>query len=114
MTQNEAGGIWPSPALARAPTVAAAVSLFVAANRRGQFRSTQCLEAARHDTLTQHPPTVYWLGVAVCIECAEIAAIEQVADQAPGRPADRHCVRLRRCQQSRGQARDVADNLAVP
>ena len=72
------------------------VDLFVAANQRGQFRSVQCLEAARKGALHQHLPTANWLGVAVRIECAEIAAIEQVADQTPSGRLDRHGVRLRR------------------
>jgi hypothetical protein len=90
------------------------VDLFVAANQPGQFKSAQCLEAARYNTFTQHLPTPYWLGVAVRVECAEIAAIEQVADQTPGRRLDRHGVGLRRYLQPRRQVRGVADNPVVP
>src|SRR5271157_5175696 len=90
------------------------VDLFVAADQRGQFRSAQCLEAARHDTLTQHLPTAYWPGVAVRVECAEIVAIEQIADQTPGGRLDRHGVRLRRYLQPRRQVWGVADNPVVP
>jgi hypothetical protein len=72
------------------------VNLFVAANQRGQFRSAQCLEPARHGTLTQHQPAAYRLGVGVRVQRAEVAAVEQIADQTPGGRLDRHGVRLRR------------------
>ena len=109
----ETSMIWPSPALARAPPAQQQVDLFVAANQRGQFRSAQCLEAARHDTLTQHLPTAYWLGGAIRVECAEIAAIEQVTDQTPGGRLDRHGVRFRRYLQPRRQVWGVSDNPVV-
>src|SRR6516162_127521 len=88
--------------------------LFVTANQPGHLRSAQCLEAARHDTLTQHLPTPYWLGVAVRVQCAEFAAIEQVADQTPGGRLDCHGVGLHRYLQPRRQVRGLADNPVVP
>src|SRR5208282_1054063 len=100
--------------LGAGPPAQQQVDLFVAANQRGQFRSAQCLEAARHDTLTQHLPTAYWPGVAVRVECAEIVAIEQIADQTPGGRLDRHGVRLRRYLQPRRQVWSVSDNPMVP
>jgi hypothetical protein len=90
------------------------VDLFVAANQRGQFRSVQCLEAAGYDTLTQHLPMAYWPGVAVRVECAEIVAIEQIADQTPGDGLDRHSARLRRHLQPDRQVWSVADNAVIP
>src|SRR6516225_12435561 len=90
------------------------VDLFVAANQRRQFRSAQCLEAARHNTLAQYLPAAYRLGVAARVECAEIAAIEQVADQTPGGRLDRHGVRLRRYLQPHRQIWCVSDNPVVP
>ena len=96
------------------PAAQQQVDLLVAADQRGQRRSAQCLEPARHDTLTQHLPTAHRLGVAVRVDCAEIAAVEQIADQTPGGRVDRHRVRLRRYLQPRGQVGGVADNLVVP
>ena len=89
------------------------VDLFAAPDQRGQFRSAQCLEPALDGTLGHHLPTAYRLGVAVRVECVEIAAVEQIADQTPGGRLDRHGVRLRRCQQPERQVWDVSDNPVV-
>src|SRR6516165_1749760 len=82
------------------------IDLFVAADQRGQFRSAQCLKAARDGTPTQHLPTAYWLGVRV--QCPEITAIEQVADQTPGGRLDRHGVLLPRYPQLQRQIWSVS------
>ena len=74
----------------------------------------QCLEAAGYDTLTQNLPTPYWPGVAVRVESAKIAAIEQIANQTPGGPLNCHGVRLRRYLQPRRQVWGVSDNPVVP
>jgi hypothetical protein len=56
---------------------------------------------------------MYRLGVASRLDCAEIAGVEQVADQMPGGPLNRYHVWLRRYTQLRGQAGSVADNRGV-
>jgi DNA-binding winged helix-turn-helix (wHTH) protein len=85
---------------------------YPAAARRRRRAGDPC--GARHDTLTQHLPTAYRLGVAARVECAEIAAIEQIADQTPGGRLDRHGVRLRRYLQPHRQVRGVSDNPVIP
>src|SRR5215831_655820 len=53
------------------------VDLFVAANQRGQFRSVQCLEATGDDTLTQHLPMAYCLGVPVIFKKTKTTAMKK-------------------------------------
>ena len=65
------------------PAAQQQVDLLVAADQRGQRRSAQCLEPARDDARTQHLPGRHRPGDALELDGAEIAALEQVADQPP-------------------------------
>ena len=106
--------IWPSPALARAqrrnsssisssrPTSGLSADPRNASNRLATILSLSTCQTAHR------------LGCRWFVDRAEIAAVEQVADQTSGGRLDRHRVRLRRYLQPRGQVRRVADNLGGP
>ena len=108
MTSDRRAMPHPRPAGRRGPATPR-----VSPTLKRQLRSVQCLEAAGDDTLAQHLPTAHWFGVAVRVECAEIAAIEQIADQTPGGRLDRHGARLRRHLQPHRQVWSIADNAVV-
>ena len=80
----ETSTTWPSPVLAR-PAAEQQIDFLVAADQWGQRRSAQCLEPALDDTLPQHLPAADWVRAAGGFERAELAAVEQVADETPGR-----------------------------
>ena len=96
------------------PAAQQQIDLLVAADQRAQRRSAQRLEPAFDETLSQHLPTTHRLGAAVGFDRAEIAAVEQVADQTPGGGVDHYRVRLSGHLQPRRQVGGVADNLVVP
>src|SRR6516164_11343512 len=73
------------PRLGARPAAQQQIDLLLAANQRAQCRSAQRLEPALDDTLPQHLPAADRLGAARGFDCAELAAVEQVADQAPCR-----------------------------
>jgi len=70
------------------------VDLLVAADERRQRRPAQSLEPALDGAFPKHVPTAHRFAARSGFHCAEIAAVEQVADQTPGGPPDHHCVRL--------------------
>src|SRR5215471_14565489 len=78
-----------SARLGARPTTQQQVDLLVAANQRGQCRSAQRLETALDTALSQHLPAADdWLGAGDGFDRAELAAVEQAADQASGSRLD--------------------------
>jgi len=101
------------PGLRARPAPQQQVDLLVAANQRAQRRSVQRLEPALDDALTQHLPDAHRLAAAIRVDFGELAAVEQVADQAPGCRVGRYRVQPRRCRQPRSQVWRATDNLVV-
>ena len=92
------------------PAAQQQVDLLVAADQRGQRRSAQCLEPARDGTRTQHLPGRHRRGDALDLDGAEIAVLEEIADQPARACGDDDRVRLGQGLQAGGEVRRFADD----
>ena len=70
------------------------VDLLLAADQRGQRRPAQRLEAAGDRARTQYLPSRHRRGGALDVDGAEIAVLEEVAEQPPRGRGDHDCVRF--------------------
>ena len=86
------------------------VDLLVAADQRGQRRSAQGLEPARDDARTQHLPGRHRRGEALDLDGAEIAVLEEIADQPARAGGDDDRIRLGQGLQTGGEVRRLADD----
>ena len=96
--------------MARAQRPQQQVDLLVAADQPGQRRSAQCLEPARDDARTQHLPSRHRRGDALDLDGAEIAVLEEIADQPARARGDDDRVRLGQGLQPGGEVRRFADD----
>ena len=92
------------------PAAQQQVDLLVAADQRGQRRSAQRLEPARDDARTQHLPGRHRRGDALDLDGAEIAVLEEIADQPARARGDDDRVRLGQGLQPGGEVRRLADD----
>jgi len=76
------------------PAAQEQIDLLVAADQWSQSRSAQCLEPARDDTLAQYLPGRHRLGDPLHLDGAEIAVLEEIADQPARARRDDDRVRL--------------------
>ena len=81
------------------------VDLLVAADQRRQRRSAQCLEPARDDARPQYLPGRHRRGDALDLDGAEIAVLEEIADQPARARGDDDRVRLGQGLQPGGEVR---------
>jgi hypothetical protein len=76
----------------------------------GQCRSAQCLKTARNVALTQHLPSAHRPGDAPYLDDAEVAVVEEIADQPTGARGDDNSVRLGQALQTGGDVRRFAND----
>ena len=86
------------------------VDFLVAADQRRQRRSVQRLEPARDGARTQHLPGRHRRGDALDLDGAEIAVLEEIADQPARARGDDDRVRLGQGLQPGGEVRRFADD----
>jgi hypothetical protein len=98
------------PGLGARPAPQQQVDLLVAADQRGQRRAAQCLEPARDDARTQHLPCRHRRGDAPQFDGAEVAVVEEVAEQPARARGDNDSVRLGQGLQPGGEVRRFADD----
>jgi hypothetical protein len=70
------------------------LDFFLTADKRGQCRPAQCLEPARNVARTQHLPNRYRPGDALDLDGANLAVIEEIAEQPARARGDDNSVRL--------------------
>ena len=92
------------------PAAQQQVDLLVAANQPGQRRSAQRLEPARDGARTQYLPGRHRRGDALDLDGAEIAVLEEIADQPARARGDDDRVRLGQGLQPGGEVRRLADD----
>ena len=86
------------------------VDLFVAADQPGLRRSTQRLEPARNDARAQYPPSPHWPGDALDLDGAEIAVVEEIANQPARARGNDDRVRFGQGLQTGGEVRRLTDD----
>ena len=79
------------------------VDFLVAADQPGQRRSVQSLEPALDNTRTHHLPSRDRRGDALHLDGAEIAVLEEIANQPPRASGDDDRVRLGQGLQAGGK-----------
>ena len=84
--------------------------LLVAADQPAQRRAAQRLEPALHRARTQHLPSRHRRGDALDLDGAEIAVLEEIADQPARARGDDDRVRLGQGLQPGGEVRRFADD----
>ena len=92
------------------PAAQQQVDLLVAPDQPGQRRSAQCLEAARDGTRTQYLPGRHRRGNTLDLDGAEIANLEEIADQPARARGDNDGIWLGQGLQTGGEVRRFADN----
>ena len=92
------------------PAAQQQVDLFVATDQRAQRGSAQGLEPARDDARTQHLPGRHRRGDSFHLDGAEIAVLEEIADQPARARGDDDRVRLGQGLQTGGEVRCFADD----
>ena len=101
---------WPSPALARAQRRNSRSISSSRPTSRAQRRSAQRLEPARDGARTQHLPGRHRPGDALHLDGAEIAVLEEIADQPARARGDDDRVRLGQGLQPGGEVRRLTDD----
>src|SRR6516225_289726 len=76
------------------PAAQQKADFLVAADQWTERRTAQCLETARDNARTQHLPSGHRVGDALDLDRAEIAIVEQIADQTARARGDDDSVRL--------------------
>src|SRR6516162_6321 len=86
------------------------IELLVTADQQGQPRSAQGLEPARDPARTQYLPRRHRLGDALDLDGAQIAILEEIADQPARARRDHYGIRLGQGLQPGGEVRGFADD----
>ena len=106
----ESSTTWPSPVLGPRPAPQQQLDLLLAADQRGQRRSRATLRIGSRRRSAQHLPSRHRLGEALHLDGAEIAVLEEIADQPPRARGDDDRVRLGQGLQPGGEVRGFADD----
>jgi hypothetical protein len=92
------------------PAAQQQVDFLVAADQRAQRRSPQCLESAGDEARTQHLPRRYRRGDALDLDGAEIAVLEEIADQSVRARGYDHRIRVGQALQPGSEVRCFSDD----
>src|SRR5215472_13056012 len=113
---------FPDPRLARqqyyltvscfrpAPTPPQQFEFVLTANKRRQCRRSQCLETVIDTARAKHLPDLHRFSETFKPRCAQIAKLEQLAEQAASAHGNDDCIRLGEGLQPRGKVRCLAND----